>query len=235
MKNSNSENKIIECCSNENHPVGCPGFYGYKKLSNKEKCFVCNKRKESFISTAGLIHCTMCALLKGSSKIQDNLTEVDSLYTDGGLLGMNKHGGTWAWVGVKNGYRVFEACGRILNTDSVIITNNHTEQIAICLALEAMPDGWSGTVYSDSKIALGRVFENWATKNLPRSIILRSQTALKRLGTVKYELLQGHPTESDLKLGIGKKRLYPVSIHNVRCDQLCEYQRKEYYDTISRL
>ena len=95
------------------------------------------------------------------------------------------------------------------------ITNNHTEQIAICHALEAMPDGWSGTVYSDSQVALGRVFEGWKLNNLPPNIAKRCAAALARLGKIEHVLLQGHPTRADLECGIGAKRGLPVSIHNV--------------------
>jgi len=107
------------------------------------------------------------------------------------------------------------------------ITNNHMEQIAITLALEAMPDGWSGTVYSDSMIALGRVFKGWRTKNLPANIIQRSAAAVARLGKIEAVLLQGHPTKVDLECGFGKKRGFPVSIHNVWCDQECGRQATE--------
>ena len=76
-----------------------------------------------------------------------------ALYCDGGVIGRNpsSQGGVWAWCGVdKNGTRIIEKGGFVPAPPGVQITNNHTEQIAICLALEAMPDGWSGLVCSDS-------------------------------------------------------------------------------------
>ena len=78
-----------------------------------------------------------------------------------------------AWCGVnEQGNRVIER-GGVVPANGHPITNNHTEQIAITLALEAMPDGWSGTAYSDSMIALGRVFKGCRSKT--QSACLRTQ------------------------------------------------------------
>jgi ribonuclease HI len=160
----------------------------------------------------------------------DIVRRVVTLYADGGVVGKNPSdiGGTWAWCGVDaEGTRIVgrggfvPACGRP-------ITNNHTEQIAITLALEAMPDGWSGTVCSDSMIALGRVFKGWREKNLPRNISARSASALARMGRIETVQLQGHPTKADLAVGVGKKRGYPVSVHNVWCDKECGRQADAY-------
>lgn len=161
------------------------------------------------------------------------LKRIVAIYADGGVTGRNpsKIGGTWAWCAVdKNGVRVIEKSGSVKAPASRLVTNNHTEQIAICLALEAMPENWSGTLYSDSRIAIGRVFFNWRTENLPRNIAERSKAALLRLGTIKTVLLQGHPTRADLKNGIGKKRGLPVSEHNVWCDKAAGEAGREYYN-----
>ena len=154
-----------------------------------------------------------------------------ALYCDGGVVGHNPSsiGGTWAWCAVdEEGNRVIERGGVVVAPPNRPITNNHTEQIAITLALEAMPDGWEGTVYSDSQIGLGRVFKGWRTANLPRNISERSRAAVARLGAIKTVLLQGHPTKSDLAAGIGKKRGLPVSQHNVWCDKECNRQAEIY-------
>ena len=151
-------------------------------------------------------------------------SEIVELYADGGVINSNPSGigGTWAFCGVNSdGERIIEQSGVVPATATRAISNNHTEQIAITKALEAMPDGWSGVVYSDSKIALGRVFKNWSETNLPRNISERSKKAVARLGEIKTVLLQGHPTKADLEAGIGKKRGLPVSIHNVWCDKAC--------------
>src|ERR1043165_5334043 len=85
----------------------------------------------------------------------DILKRVVALDADGGVVGKNPSdiGGTWAWCGVDaEGNRIVWR-GGFVPVNGRPITNNHTEQIAITLALEAMPDGWSGTVCSDSMIA----------------------------------------------------------------------------------
>lgn len=154
-----------------------------------------------------------------------------ALYCDGGVIQKNPStiGGTWAWCAVDaTGNRVMQQGGVCPAPAGRPITNNHTEQIAITLALEAMPEGWSGTVYSDSMVALGRVFQGWRTKNLPENISRRSAAAVARLGKIETVLLQGHPTKADLERGIGAKRGLPVSIYNVWCDAECNRQAAAY-------
>lgn len=156
-----------------------------------------------------------------------------AIYTDGGVILKNPStiGGTWAWCAVDaRGNRVIERGGAVPARDGQPITNNHMEQIALTLALEAMPDGWSGTVYSDSMIALGRVFKGWRLKNLPANVAKRSAAAVARLGHIETVLLQGHPTKADLACGMGKKRNLPVSIHNVWCDAECGLQAKAFLE-----
>jgi ribonuclease HI len=153
-----------------------------------------------------------------------DLTQVVALYADGGCIRKNPSpfGGTWAWCGVSAaGERIIERGGVVEAKPGQFITNNHMEQIAITLALEAMPEGWSGRVLSDSQVALGRVFRGWARRNLPRNVSERSARAVKRLGRIETVLLQGHPTRADLEAGTGKKRGLPVSEHNVWCDGEC--------------
>lgn len=161
-------------------------------------------------------------------------SEIVALYSDGGVILKNPSniGGTWAWCGVdRNGNRIIGKSGSI-PANGREISNNHTEQIAITLALEAMEDGWSGIVYSDSMVALGRVFKNWREKNLPANISERSKAAVKRLGAIETVLLQGHPTKADLESGIGKKRNLPVSIHNVWCDKACNLEAKKFLENL---
>lgn len=157
------------------------------------------------------------------------MSGIVALYCDGGVVGRNPSllAGTWAWCAVnESGERIIERGGFVPSPPGRPVTNNHTEQIAIVLALEAMPDGWSGLVCSDSMIALGRVFMGWKTKNLPENIKQRATVAMSRLGNVEPQLLQGHPTKKDLASGIGAKRGFPVSIHNVWCDHECGRQAK---------
>ena len=161
-----------------------------------------------------------------------DLSKVVAIYTDGGVCGKNPShiGGTWAWCGADlEGNRIVEASGAIPAPVGHPITNNHTEQIAIALALEAMPDGWSGTVYSDSEVALGRAFKSWRIRNLPHNVIERTAEAVARLGTIEPVLLQGHPTKADLECGIGARRNLPVSIHNVWCDKACQKAKEKLF------
>lgn len=159
------------------------------------------------------------------------MSNIIAIYCDGGVILRNPStiGGTWAWCAVDaEGNRIIERGGVVRAPAGREITNNHMEQIAICLALEAMPEGWSGIVHSDSQIALGRIFKGWRTKNLPAGIGLRSAKALARLGKLTSILLQGHPTKADLERGIGAKRNLPVSIHQVWCDKECGRQAQRY-------
>src|SRR5262245_43361803 len=126
--------------------------------------------------------------------------QIVALYADGGCILKNPStvGGTWAWCAVDaQGNRVIERGGVTPATETREITNNHMEQIAVTLALEAMPAGWSGKVYSDSQIALGRVFKGWRIRNLPANVARRSAAAVERLGRIDIVLLQGHPTKAD--------------------------------------
>jgi ribonuclease HI len=161
--------------------------------------------------------------------------EIVAVYCDGGVIKKNPSpiGGTWAWCGVNSeGVRVVERGGVVPVNGIRLITNNHTEQMAICKALEEMPDGWSGIIYSDSQVALGRVLWGWSTKNLPQNVIDRTRAAVARLGPLKGVLLQGHPTKADLERGIGAKRSLPVSVHNVWCDEECGRQSRAYVATL---
>ncbi len=150
-----------------------------------------------------------------------------ALYTDGGVIGQNPSpiGGTWAWCMVNaDGTRTRHAYGSVTPADlgTPTVSNNHTELLALVLGLEALPAGWTGTVYSDSWVSLQRVFLAAKLANVPPWLVERLQT-LQKSGALKqmaYTLLDGHPTRAELAAGIGK-RGHPVSIHNVWCDQQC--------------
>lgn len=163
-------------------------------------------------------------------------SKIVAVYCDGGVIRKNPSsiGGTWAWCAVDaEGSRVASDSGVVIPKPGRTVSNNHTEQIALVKAMEALPEGWSGRFYSDSQVALGRVFLNWATNNLPGNIIARTNAALLRLGKCDWRLLQGHPTKAELESGWGKKRDLPVSIHNVWCDQECTRQAKAYLESLA--
>lgn len=152
---------------------------------------------------------------------------MEELYCDGGLIGRNpsREGGTWAWRHVISGVPVRSDRG-ILRPEDIgteVITNNNTELYAILRAIDEVHTGWRGRVNSDSRIALGWVFKNFDTRNVPNVLLRR---LLRIVGTAATEnmepiLLQGHPTKEDLIRGTGARRSLPVSVHNVWCDREC--------------
>jgi ribonuclease HI len=152
-------------------------------------------------------------------------------YCDGGCVGGNPsdQGVTWAYCLVDaTGARVAHDSGVIPAPTGRALTNNQAEYAAAVRALEALPPGWSGPLYSDSAVTLGRLCRGWATNGLPPAWVTRAQAALDRLGPLRPVLLQGHPTKTDLEQGIGKKRGFPVSIHNCWCDEECTKAARAY-------
>ncbi len=148
-----------------------------------------------------------------------------ALYCDGGVCfdgshGASNFGGSWAFCAVDANDELLYSDSGFLQVEDRPTSNNHTEMYAAIMALESVPEGWSGTLYSDSKITLGRLFEGWRNKNLPEEYVLRAKNALIRLGKVQGKHLDGHPTKAQLEAGIGK-RGNPVSKWNIFCDDLC--------------
>lgn len=160
------------------------------------------------------------------------MKNIKTLYCDGGVIwdgtpGSSKIGGTWAVVACDEKDEViFEKSGFHKMEDRET-TNNHTEFIAATYALESMDAGWSGTLASDSKVTIGRLFYGESVKNLPASYVTRAKNALERLGVVTPKHLDGHPTAAHLRAGIGKNG-NPVSIHQKRCDNLCNLAKEPY-------
>lgn len=160
-----------------------------------------------------------------------DLTTVVAVYTDGGCITRNPSdvGVTWAYCFVNAaGERIASDSGVISAPPGRPLTNNQAEYAAAVRALEALPAGWSGPLYSDSQNTLGRLCWGWATRNLPPAWVARGQAALARLGPITPVLLQGHPTAADLRAGVGAKRGLPVSIHNCWADQECTRQATAY-------
>lgn len=147
---------------------------------------------------------------------------------DGGVCGVNGTAthGTYAFVYIGESGAVVHCESGMVNPTADVprVTNNVSELVAILRALRSLPDGWSGTVYSDSENALGRVFRGWGLAGVPECYVNYLPKVLPRLGAVEYVLLDGHPTRKQLEEGIGK-RGHPVSKHNVTCDRLCNEAR----------
>jgi ribonuclease HI len=173
---------------------------------------------------------------------------VVSVFSDGGVIDSNPSqiGCTWAFCTVDDkGNRVEMFSGVLtpgfLGLDGA--TNNVAELWALTEAVLTLPLDFHGEVCSDSLISIQRVFHVWlhqSTKRLlpvkdgvkmngvPPVLMAQCENAWAHLaairktgGCVKPVLLQGHPTKADLKRGIGAKRGFRVSIHNVDCDTEC--------------
>lgn len=163
-----------------------------------------------------------------------------SVYCDGGCIGRNpsQHGGTWAFVVVdKFGNRIAESCGVKPKPSGLpYVENNLMEYIAAVRALEWLPKGWTGTLYTDSNNTIGRLFQGWTTNGVPEEWVDRALVALRTVGPITPVLLKGHPTQEDLARGYArvpvrgtsKHKQVPVSHHNVRCDELCNLQASYY-------
>jgi ribonuclease HI len=155
-------------------------------------------------------------------------------YSDGGLIHHNPSpfGGAWAYCLVdRQGNRIQEQsglvlvcerqCGRPPHWERARVTNNETECLALILALEALPRGWSGPVYSDSRNALRAVVYGQGGHYLPASWYQRAENARHYLGRLEAINLSGHPSRDDLARGTTAGGR-PVSRHNVWCDVACQ-------------
>ena len=144
-----------------------------------------------------------------------------AVYADGGVIRANPSpiGGTWAWCHVDQaGAVVCRDSGLLL--DPLPVTNNQTEFAALVLALEALPKHWCGTVYSDSKVTLRRLFKGGRLANLTSEWVERGAAVLQRLGDVVPVHLSGHPTAEELAIGY-RWNGSAVSEHQVWCDREC--------------
>lgn len=159
---------------------------------------------------------------------------MNALYCDGGVIGKNPSevGGTYAYRILTDGHVIKDGSGVMVPVQAELptITNNLTEMLALVRGLQALPFSWNGAVYSDSQITLGRAFQGWKWKNIPTWLHHEYQEQRRRLMNwtqIRWILLQGHPTRSELAAGVGS-RGYPVSEHNVWCDKECGARAAEY-------
>jgi ribonuclease HI len=161
-----------------------------------------------------------------------------ALYCDGGVIMRNPspYGLTWAAVLVYKGDDSMEYTRRRSGcfVSTVLLggkaTNNQAEYYAMLMGLSGLPDGWSGPIYTDSQITLGRFFLGWATNGIPDDWVRRANHELLRIGGWEPILLGGHPTKADLLRGCRMDGM-PVSKWNVLCDQLCRDQAAAYLVT----
>jgi len=152
----------------------------------------------------------------------------ESLFCDGGTIGRNPSplGGTFAWclirketpeisIMVKQDHGAFEPA----DVNMEIIGNNLAELFAAVRALSAVPEGWPGTLWTDSRITLYRLTTGERFMGIPDW--LRERTLKLRKGrSYVVKLLGGHPTREELRKG-RRRDGKPVSRFNVWCDLKC--------------
>jgi|SRR5882672_3854897 len=175
--------------------------------------------------------------------------DVKEVFADGGCITPNPSsvGVSFAWVATNGEFPIAWSSG-IIRTDvecerfnhmedyphSHFVlngreahTNNVSEYFALLAAVASLPKDFSGKIYSDSSVTLGRFFSGWKHSNIPVSWekLMRSYTA--KLSGVTPVLLGGHPYDSDFYRGYGDRKL-PVHIMNVLCDALCGRASRAY-------
>ena len=163
--------------------------------------------------------------------------EVTHVYADGGCILANPspHGGTWAYVHVAadgSAERKVRAMSGIVPARKFggPVTNNAMEFMAVLKALEALPDGWIGTVLTDSQVTITRwTGEGGRFTGIPVSWIERMVAVKRRLGGTFWVQLAGHPTAEELRRGYRLKELPDgttraagaTSKWQVACDERC--------------
>ena len=184
---------------------------------------------------------TLASTSSTSGRSDAGTTTVATLYSDGGVVEVNPSpiAGVWAWCATDmTGWRRMEQGGFVLAEERPI-SNNQMEWFAAMLALEAMPNGWSGALVTDSRNVLIRLDylrrnlglpdgQVLVPKNLPWQWYRRMVTSLLRLGDVGFRHVRGHPTATDLKRGFKLSadglRKHDVSDQQVWCDAECNRQ-----------
>lgn len=159
-----------------------------------------------------------------------------AIYADGGICLSNPSplAGTWAFVYVNaEGVTVKERSGLLLpsHLGRRTVSNNDTEFYAVLRGLEALPDDWSGDVYSDSQCTLLRYQRVVSCQPPTKTMVVehyeRAEVAVDRLGPLRFLHLKGHPKRADLERGETSKG-QKVSLYQVRCDQPCTERAAEY-------
>ena len=160
-----------------------------------------------------------------------------ALYTDGGLIGTNGDVelGTYTWLQVDadGGYLAHES-GLVKPFPDKPVENNMVELCALLRGLRSLPDGWSGTVYSDNVNALGwtrsrlkKSGQRYTQGGVPASLKPYIEKQMARLGSVAGVHLDGHPTDEELEKGTGHSG-EPVHAGNRFCDDHCKAERLKY-------
>lgn len=162
-----------------------------------------------------------------------DFANVARIYSDGGVMGPNpsERGGTWAFCYVDHADNMIQGWGGVVLPGEIgmgAVTNNLTELLALLLAIEPLPEGWSGGLFTDSLVTLRRFTEGCtAYSGIPDFLKDRVKLARDRLGSHTITLLGGHPSQADLARG-HRSDGYPVSKHNRYCDRRCNQARADF-------
>lgn len=164
-----------------------------------------------------------------------------TLYTDGGVIRRNPSifGGTWAWVLVDGEDSVDSGAGVITPQEmgTLSVTNNQTELLAVVKGLGAIYDDEIVQICSDSDVTLGRLFRNSPFVNIPKWMVKKLEQEKRRLQNFSkftYTLMDGHPTQEQLRTGKGKNGNV-TSEWNVRCDQKCQLAAKTFLESLNEV
>lgn len=151
------------------------------------------------------------------------------LYADGGVINKNPSalGGTWAWCQIDEYNRMTVSDSGILTPKEVglvAVTNNVTELFALVSGITHLRENWQGHIFTDSYITIRRVFHRGAMNGVPDWLARETEDAYQKLKHMKLlnkgVLLDGHPTEEQLRTGKGKRGNL-VSEWNRHCDREC--------------
>ena len=159
------------------------------------------------------------------------MSEVVTLYTDGGMLGTNPspHGAVWAWCGLDRAGTMIRSASGIVEAAAFgkALSNNNIELMAALFALEAMPANWAGVLWTDSYTTLCRLTRVPKFRGVPDWLRARVHTQRVRFGGIDAMLCKGHPNKQELAAGRSKDGV-PVSPWNVWCDRECARLAKDY-------
>jgi uncharacterized protein YbdZ (MbtH family) len=158
---------------------------------------------------------------------------VTSIYCDAGLIDRNPspYGGTYCWRHVGPlGTGLIYGSGYLFPADvgAEVVGNNLAEFYAVWQALRSLPDGWSGKLYTDSRVAISWVWEpEGPVERLPDGWMTGCCAELARLGAIEPVRLKGHPSRKALAFGVASCGTR-VSSHNKFCDTTCARLAREY-------
>lgn len=149
------------------------------------------------------------------------------LFVDGGVIKSNpsKLGGTWAYFLIENETIIKQGSGIVTPKDVGLpkVSNNLTELLAAIRGLEAVPDGWDGTIHTDSMVTWYRITNGNSFNGIPKWLIDLT-VKLRRNRKWIAKLVKGHPSKKELEQGFhvhknGTKSI--VSKWNCACDVEC--------------